>query len=525
MANNRFITTRSNYTIKDVHKKLLNKSNDSTIYVRDYMTTTNLGGFDSGSIPYGECNFKFIKGRNETRKKKYKNGSWLSKTPCESTIPSECTVWTLNDLKDTTETNESKIVLKPNISDLLDFVYFGSCTELIKVSIRNIIEKYPGELYVTSDSFSYSKNGESHVLGEGVVKNPVVVDNPFDIDILTKIPPTIDGENNKLRQFSSSYADYVIITPNNNDDGMSCLKEWKPISKNKTCYENGDYIASINLGFSGGENVTFYCYYFNGKKMLITDKINEGLRIRPRQSLIKKIFENDFSKFEQFLLNSSTYPKYTVTIKTPTESPKGTKYILKTYTWPTKYGWNLDITSLDYKKYIKSLLSIATFYDENKTDNIWRNMTHDAIKKLDITIESLSKFNENEDDYNEGLGYIRGLLLAYGRQFDELKQYIQNIKATNNVTYSQNNNIPDYFLSDTLNLSGWEVTNINETLIKDVNVSNLFQGDLNSYDLNSANTQFLRNLKINSREIFSRKGTRYAIEELLSLFGICSYDF
>ena len=67
MADNRYIVTHSNYTIKRKHKLL----SGDTIYERDYMTTTNLGGFDSGSIPYGEGNFKIVRGDAKNIKRKH----------------------------------------------------------------------------------------------------------------------------------------------------------------------------------------------------------------------------------------------------------------------------------------------------------------------------------------------------------------------------------------------------------------------------------------------------------------------
>ena len=57
MADNRYIVTHSNYTVKKKHKML---SNDSTIYERDYMVTSNLGGFEDGVMPYGNSNFNYM---------------------------------------------------------------------------------------------------------------------------------------------------------------------------------------------------------------------------------------------------------------------------------------------------------------------------------------------------------------------------------------------------------------------------------------------------------------------------------
>ena len=51
--------------------------------------------------------------------------------------------------------NDTKMVMKPLYKSLLDFAYFGSCVELIKASITDIVQKYPGELYVTDIQYTY----------------------------------------------------------------------------------------------------------------------------------------------------------------------------------------------------------------------------------------------------------------------------------------------------------------------------------------------------------------------------------
>lgn len=531
MANNRFITTRSNYTIKEPHKKV----GDSTIYERDYMTTTNLGGFDSGTIPYGEGNFKIITTSNNNQKRRHKSGEWLTKNDCELTPTNAetCITWTLNDLGEETkkESSENKIIPKQGYKDLLDFVYFGSCVELLKVSINNIILKYPAELFFTDKKFAYIKDGKDLTMGYVNFDNPFVLENPFNIDMISETRGVEQkNENyNPLRYFYESYIEYMLL--NEDDEEIGCLTGWDvSVKKNKYCYVNGDLIATIDLKFSNFDNtLTLYAYFFDNKIVYIYDGdftpklIN--YKIRPRKSVINKIFGEDFSEFENFLLNQNSTPKYTINIKTPSETNRGIVYSMRSYTWPITNKWNLDISSPTYNRYVTSLIEVATFYDENRTDNLWKNMIHDSIKNLDVSMNTLKKIDEDVDDYIVGTGNIRGLMLAYGKQFDDLKLAIDNIKRGNCVTYDENNNLPNYFLSDTLNLSGWEVSSIVDTFNEYTTFNTNYSGENKKYDTNSINTHFLRMLKINSRAIFSRKGTRNGIEMLLSLFGLCSYEF
>ena len=75
MASNRYIITKSNYTLKEKHKGL---KNGNFIYERDYMVTTNLGGYDSGAIPYGESNFKYVHNQNDNATRSFNNGNLLT---------------------------------------------------------------------------------------------------------------------------------------------------------------------------------------------------------------------------------------------------------------------------------------------------------------------------------------------------------------------------------------------------------------------------------------------------------------
>ncbi len=71
---------RSNYTIKQRHQL----TNKGVVYERDFMTTTNLGGWDSGSIPYGESNFRIFYRPKDNARKKPRPGFWMtSPNGCE----------------------------------------------------------------------------------------------------------------------------------------------------------------------------------------------------------------------------------------------------------------------------------------------------------------------------------------------------------------------------------------------------------------------------------------------------------
>ena len=206
----------------------------------------------------------------------------------------------------------------------------------------------------------------------------------------------------------------------------------------------------------------------------------------------------------------------------PHDTDEGLKTYRRTFAWPKDGDWNLDITSTAYKNYVEELLDVADTYDESYTDNLWRMLTHDSIKNMDMAFANPKK-DEDAEDYNIGTTRLEGLMWAIGRQFDEIKRYIGNIKSTTNVTYDECGNVPDYFLSDALELSGWEVYNVDNGL-NDTKVNVQWgRGSLSyekEYTTKDANFDFLRNLKINSKSIFRKKGTRDGIVSLLGLFGM-----
>lgn len=515
MADKRYIITRSNYTIKEKHKSL---KNGNSIYERDYMTTTNLGGWDSGSIPYGEGNFKFVHNQNANNTRSFNNGKWLE-------IDGD-TVFTLNNLGDSAPKDESQIVIKPNKNTFGDFAYFGSCVELVKVSLEGIIKHYPAELYITSSQQQYiDAEGNPVILGADAFEHPVVIYNPFLINISkTNIQKELinDEDINTLRYFAQSYNKYVL--GNYEGTETKCLTSWDVKKKNKRCYEDGELVDTVTLGLGNNETLTINEYFFATGNILITDGAYTSWHIRPVESVVDEVFEKEFTSFERFLLNRDTNPLYTIDIDVPSETDEGISISRQQFTFPTMYGWNLDITSGDYNKYVSKLQDVSEFYDEHYSNNLWENLVHESIKNMDIPFNNPSK-NEGIDDYRIGIGNVHGLMLAYGRQFDDLKVAIENIKSTNTVSYDENNNVPDYFLSDVLELSGWEVSSAIKTLDETAKVGNLFAGNNKEYGTDTLNTTFMRNLKINSRAIFSHKGNRHGIEMLMSLFGFSSYEF
>ena len=131
----RLIKSKSIYTIKKQHAL----TNDATIYENDHITIIpNDGIYDDEMALFSESNFKYRIRTEKNEKKRYIRGEYVKPNGKKDDF------WTLEDISATTETEESKIVLKPNYTSLKDFAYYGSAVELIKATVNDIIQRFPG---------------------------------------------------------------------------------------------------------------------------------------------------------------------------------------------------------------------------------------------------------------------------------------------------------------------------------------------------------------------------------------------
>jgi hypothetical protein len=137
----RYVKSHSNYLLKAKHQEI----SDGIIYERDITTIGGRDHFAKGQIPiYKSGNFVITVNNDNTAYKKIPSGEWKGND--------EGDVWTLDILKnyekDEKSSYDKKIVIKKDYYDLRDFAYFGSCSELIRTSVNNVIDKFHGELFV-----------------------------------------------------------------------------------------------------------------------------------------------------------------------------------------------------------------------------------------------------------------------------------------------------------------------------------------------------------------------------------------
>lgn len=517
--------SKSNFTLKRLHQS----GNYGNIYERDILTIVGGGFAPEGQIPINTTpSFKLSVRAGYNGRKIHNYGEWLINTVC----PDNEYVWTIN-CTPTPVKNDSNITTKTNSCRLSDFVCYSSASELIRSSLEHIINNFPAEIYVDSSKLL---GVESRMFDDLVLRESdlyeflntsnryYLLKNPFNID-LTRLAIPEDNVSSPLRYFCKSFDKYQII----DDDGLiydvvNWYMEEPETSSNVTCITDGTYLGRVVIESvfvdddETEEDKTIYLYVFYLNKNIIFLSENPNYCIRPNEKSVNDFFDN-LDDFQKILLNRNT--EYTSKIDTYIEDEEKGWYIIeKKYQWPKDAnGWNIAINGVDYMQFVNSLSELALGYDENVTDAIWRTMTHEAISNMDSTIT-----RNGEEEYLNS-SRMKKILTVIGRQFDEIKRDIDTIKNSNKITYTQENDTPNYFLSDWLELSGWETKRLFNGVSESIVTPEMYPSRTIGFTANDANNEFIRRLKLNSGSILAKKGTKQGIEDLLAIFGYHSVNW
>lgn len=443
------VKSHSNYVLKSRHQDV----SDGTIYERDITTIGGVNQFAKGMTPVYRSNNFIITVRNDKGSTNtYGNSKWEKNGDSGNT-------WTLENLSGLTSSDESsdstKIVLKQDYYDFCDFAYYGSLSELFRASITDILSRFPGEMYGTSHNTYYTS--AITVDGESIEDSEIIeskdfyeLDNPFGIDIhSTNVPSDVDS---KKYFANGGYKNYELIH-DNNPDNHEKITSWKSsILNNDACV--GEKFGEIVI------NDKYKIYAYMGENFKVTYMFYKNslkdVHIRPLSRFLDD-FYNGCDNFEKLLMNRKSTPLYKATFSVLKEGDYGMYREFETFVFPTTYGgYNIDANDYGFTDYTARLSEIGEFYDNRVTDNIYRAMTHEAIKNFDWTY-TREYTSGDEEEYVIGGQKIQKALRVIGREFDEIKSYIDNLKNSNRLSYDERGNMPDYFLKDTLNDDGWDV--------------------------------------------------------------------
>ena len=530
-----YIKSHSNYVLKKKHQLI----DGGVVYERDMTTIGGLNQFAPDQTPmYQSGNFIITINKDSGGKKDYGQDEWL--TNADGTID-----WTYGNVSASTEVdNTLEIKLKHDYYRLQDFAYFGSCSELIRSSLTDIITKFPGELYgpkfvennISSGIPIYYKPlgwKEGQDLKRLGGDNLYLLDNPFNINLHSAYVDEKEFNEKPLKYFANEgYKNYEGVT------------NWS-VSNQKDCVPLGGHICDINITYNNVDILIKAYLGQNNAVYYLVESKDLDKHIRPKTTYFEAFFK-DLDEFQKVLLNRDSKPQYTALFEVISETDYGYRNILKKFTFPISYGgYNLAVNNQAYAFYLDDLSRIAAFYDERFCDNMYRSMTHEAIKNFDWTYTREFE-NGDEEEYVIGGTRVQQMIRLIGREFDEIRLRSEGIKSMNVLTYSDSNNMPNYFLTDALEIDGWDVRNVYPITLKDgkfaedrdltiepfnyTSYTNNWQAvkcyhSSKSYSMNDVNNHFMKMLKLNSREILRHKGTIEGIEMMLGLFGLASDNF
>ena len=432
----------------------------------------------------------------EAREETYYNNGEYSKT------------YTLETLQLTEQQSKSLVsnniytTLNVDTTDLSKFVYYGSMYEFMRVNIEGIITKWKGSLFITEDEGGFSNVAKNTVLGYNY--------DPLS-DISTMTIPTLFIQNN-----------FELIT---NDLGGFILDETdiSNIKLSYSSYEISNEFGNFELlGYTGDtENVNPYINLtLKGEVFPTLTATTFGTfnyHLKPKDNVVDRLFFDSLTDFENVLLNRLVTPKYTSVYETVVETESGEILsIKKSYTWPTTDGFNIDIDTVEYSQYLDGILKLSSDFDRLKGNLMSRRFVSNSIKEFDTDNDSSGVDSQSRK--------VNKLLTIYGREFDEVKKYVDSVKFANVVTYDKKNNTPDELIKNMARTLGFDAIQSvsNNNLMDYIHKSNevIFSGQSRSLSTKEIDVELWRRLVINAWWLFKSKGHRKVLEFLIKLFGL-----
>lgn len=514
----KYTKTKSKYVKRSFHQNV----NNGIITERDWYTLGSINNFGPGKTPaYSDGNFVFTSSNTKNAQKRNNLGQVSD-------------VFAYDDVKNANVSSNTIKVLS-NSNDIRDFAYYGSCVELLRASVENIIKEFPARVILSNRQLEVPP-----ITADGDFKavSGYIISNPFDIDLFNSDVIETEVEN-PMRFLSLSWDKYEL----NGKAVTGFTSEW--IASGKNCsqeYEWDVYLDNSGISkpvakttiTSEGGSLVLKGYQVDGDIVYVSE--NDFI-LSPTQEVIDEYFSS-LEGFEAQLLNTRTKPLYKNVFITPIEGELTYKYVNRDYVWPSN-GYCIDIESPSYVTYIDKLYKMAQTFDEICCDNLYRNMTHEAIKNFDWTYTRDYQEGDEQDNVDGG-ERMKKIIHIIGRVFDDVKKNIDGIKANNSVTYSSFNNMPDALLSDKLTLQGWDVKstiptfddveeNLGQIRLDDDILDNMgckWFPSMATSDISSSDNDFdfVRRMILSSKRILSSKGTINSIHMVMAMFGFGNAD-
>ena len=403
-----------------------------------------------------------------------------------------------------TDINQAKSIVENNfkvypnfdLSLVTNFTLYGSMTKRMSAAITTIISYFPAGIESNKIGVDYTTGPTAENITYNDVSNESTFElnlsrirNPFEVDFSVNATRNLELREvqvSPLRNMTLQYANYSLY------------------------YLGNGYNVTRIIPTSGLTSGKLKIYVlgnpFSGQSIVYDDIV-----VRPNDSIVNKVFNEDLDEVENFLLNRNISPIYTSIFKVPIENDDGTYYIEnRTLNWPLYGRWNVDILTQSFQQYLSSINEISLYYDGYKTNLISRFLTTGAFSEFDTQDRKIEK-----------------VLQIYGRSFDEINKFITALSYMTSVSYNIGNDIPSQLLKNLAQTLGWS-TNIspitNDEFLSSVfgqtnNETSNFTGVSTQLTPDELNYQYYRNIILNSAYLFKSKGTRKSIEGLLRMIG------
>ena len=381
----------------------------------------------------------------------------------------------------------SKLVLNTDKSNLNSYACFGSLKEMLRVSVSNIINKWPGSLYVdpsyvdATQSFitvaNYAYNAQSGVSNFDI--NTTLINNSFGINFNNTI--ITDNPKNLI----VNYKDFVVKY---NGQTFGVFGFTGTTSATPT---------TVNISVVGD--------VFSDRPTNTTTSLARTFHISPNETQFS-VFYATLGNLEKYLLTPERETPYEAVFRFPGEDNDGNvEFFDIPVAWPVSDGYNLDNSGSRFDIYLNSLLGLGQGYDDFKTNLIIRQLIPNSYLQLDYTTSSKGE----------------KLLAIYGRQFDEIKAFIDGLVYVNTVTYSKTSNAPDAIIYNLAQTLGWETFPFVEEqdLLESIFGTATTTSNQKSFSPTEVNIELWRRIIINTGYLLRSKGTRQAIEAIFSMIG------
>ena len=410
------------------------------------------------------------------------------------------------DQTQTLLTNNAGVYLNLDKTNLDYYALFGSLTEFVRVSLEDIIINWPASLYlnpVQTNSLGQPFTGytvENYVYDSiyetATFKiNTNFINNKFGINYTTtgSIINTFN-ETNDMRNLTMNFSSYAIL------NGLS---EYQILAFTASTNQTNDYIYLKAKGnpFSGITNNSSLVYHIK------PNKVSE------------ENFFNSIPEFENYLLSRDVSPIYTATFKYPIKSDTGIiLYITKQASWPVSDGYNIDFDTPQYIGYANKLLDIANTNDLYSSNLMNRFLVSESISAFDTMPVHLSDLDQDTSGQK-----VNKTLQIYGREFDEINNFILGIKFANTVSYDKLDNTPDIYLKNLASVLGWDLISsvLENDLLKNYVTTkpSTYSGQSVGLTAVEADIELWRRIILSTPWLWKSKGTRKAIEFLFKFIG------